>query len=462
MLLLIASLASTVVAAPPTDEPLRLHPDNPHYFLFRGRPTVLVTGTEHYGAVLNADFDFVPYLDTLARDGLNLTRTFSGVYMEHPEAFGIAGNTLSPGPGRLLCPWARSGEPGYAGGGARFDLSRWDDAYFARLREFLRVASERGIVVEYVLFCPFYGDEQWLLSPLHPGNNVNGVGWVGSREDVYALRDEALQRVQEEFVRKAVTELAEFDNLYYEVCNEPYFGGVTSEWQDRIAEVIAETEAGLGVKHLIARNIANGNEQVAERPANVSILNFHYATPPDAVRDNYGLMVPIADDETGFRGTEDKTYRSEAWQFLLAGGAAFDHLDYSFTAGHEDGTFEYPAGQPGGGSTALRFQLGVLKRFMDSLNLVRLSPDGDVVTSPLPEGVSSRSLSEPGRCYGIYVEGPGLSELTLRLPPGSYDAEWVSTLTGEVLDLSQLVADDEVRLSCPPYEYDIALRILRR
>ena len=36
---------------------------------------------------------------------------------------------------------------------------------------------------------------------------------------------------QEAFVRKVVTELNGFDNLYYEICNEPYFGGVTLEWQ---------------------------------------------------------------------------------------------------------------------------------------------------------------------------------------------------------------------------------------
>ena len=61
---------------------LELHPRNPHYFLFRGKPTVLITSGEHYGAVLNGAFDFRKYLDELKRDGLNLTRTFSGVYRE--------------------------------------------------------------------------------------------------------------------------------------------------------------------------------------------------------------------------------------------------------------------------------------------------------------------------------------------------------------------------------------------
>lgn len=48
---------------------MALHPDNQRYFLFRGEPTVLVTSGEHYGAVLNRDFDYVRYLDALGRTG---------------------------------------------------------------------------------------------------------------------------------------------------------------------------------------------------------------------------------------------------------------------------------------------------------------------------------------------------------------------------------------------------------
>src|ERR1043165_6385642 len=85
-----------------TGRPLALHPDNPHYFLFRGRPTMLITSGEHYGAVLNLDFDFKKYLDTLQKDGLNLTRTFSGIYCENDKAFNIKGNTLAPLAGKYI------------------------------------------------------------------------------------------------------------------------------------------------------------------------------------------------------------------------------------------------------------------------------------------------------------------------------------------------------------------------
>jgi len=58
-------VAASGVGAAAEPSPISLHPDNGHYFLFRGKPTVLVTSTEHYGAVLNGDFDYVPYLDEL-------------------------------------------------------------------------------------------------------------------------------------------------------------------------------------------------------------------------------------------------------------------------------------------------------------------------------------------------------------------------------------------------------------
>src|SRR5262245_14696968 len=87
-------------SASPAATPIRLHPENPHYFLFRGQPTILITSGEHYGAVLNAEFDYVTYLNTLQAKGLNLTRIFNGTYYEQANSNPLVGdrNTLAPGP----------------------------------------------------------------------------------------------------------------------------------------------------------------------------------------------------------------------------------------------------------------------------------------------------------------------------------------------------------------------------
>src|SRR2546421_1126572 len=70
---LLVLLLTFCQAASAHSAPIALHPKNPHYFLFRGKPTVLITSGEHYGAVLNLDFNYFEYLATLKAGGLNLT-----------------------------------------------------------------------------------------------------------------------------------------------------------------------------------------------------------------------------------------------------------------------------------------------------------------------------------------------------------------------------------------------------
>ncbi len=131
----------------------------------------------------------------------------------------------------------------------KFDLKSYDEAYFTRLKDFIDQAGKRGVVVELSLFCAIYNDKLWDLNPMKADNNVNGVG-KGGRLDVYNLKDRELTDIQEALVRKIVSELKNSDNVYYEICNEPYFGGVTKEWNDRIAGVIADAEKGLPARHL--------------------------------------------------------------------------------------------------------------------------------------------------------------------------------------------------------------------
>jgi hypothetical protein len=467
--LLLAALPAADVKAP-----LALHPDNPHYFLFRGKPAVLVTSGEHYGAVLNPDFDYKKYLKTLESDGLNLTRTFSGAYVEPAGAFNIAENTLAPARGRFLAPWARSDTPGYAHGGNKFDLARFDDTYFRRLKDFVAEAGKRGVVVEMNLFCPFYEEAQWKLSPLHADNNVNGLGKV-ARTDVYTLdKNGGLLAVQEALVKKVVGELKDFDNVYYEICNEPYFGGVTLAWQHHIADVIAAAEKDFPARHLISQNVANGAAKVEKPHPGVSIFNFHYATPPDTVGMNYGLNKVVGDNETGFRGTRDAAYRMEGWDFVLAGGGLYNNLDYSFTVGHEDGTFDFPATQPGGGGKELRKQLRVLKEFIHGFDFVKMKPDAAALRGEGPAGLSVRGLSEPGRAYAFYLrprvakkgetvpKRPDEVALRLALPAGSYGAEWIDPLSGKVVKDESFTQDGgERKLVAPAFTEDVALRLRR-
>lgn len=169
---IILSLLLTNSLKAQTLDPFQLHPDNPHYFRYQRKPMLLVGSGEHYGSVINLDFDYKKYLQATAADGMNTTRLFAGAYVEKLGDFDIVKNTLAPAPGRLLLPWKRSAVAGYALGGTKFDLSQWDNAYFARLTDFMTEAQKQGIIVEVNLFSSHYADG-WKYSAFNPQNNVN-------------------------------------------------------------------------------------------------------------------------------------------------------------------------------------------------------------------------------------------------------------------------------------------------
>ena len=442
--------------------PLAIHPENPHYFLWRGKPAILIGSGEHYGALLNLDFDYRKYFDTLAADGMMVTRLFSGSYVEPEGAFNIARNTLAPEPGRFISPWARSNQPGYANGGNRFDLDRWDASYFDRLKALATYAESKGIVIEFTLFCPMYEDKQWNLSPMNGTNNVNAIGNV-SRLDVFTVgKDGGLLAVQEALARKIVIELNPMDNVIFEIMNEPYqVRGVPLDWQHRIAEVIVETERGLPKKHLISQNVANKSGIVQPAHPAVSVFNFHYAAP-EAVTANYQLDKVIGDNETGFKGTDDTPYRLEAWDVVMSGGGLFNHLDYSFAAGYESGTFEYPPSQPGGGNPGFRRQMRVLRDFIHGLDFVRMRPDDAMITD-VSAGVTARALVLPQKAIAIFLRGGGSpTTLSVRIPAGTWTVEWVDTRTGQVARRPDVSGGKVQTLAAPAYDTDIALRLLQQ
>jgi hypothetical protein len=141
----------------------------------------------------------------------------------------------------------------------------------------------------------------------------------------------------------------------------------------------------------------------------------------------------------------------------------YNNLDYSFVAGHEDGSFKYPVKSPGGGGHALRQQMKVLKDFIHSFAFVRMKPDEAVLQGGLPAKGRARVLSEPGKQYAIYLFGGPAAKLELKLPKGDYTVEWIDPTSGKVLQTSRVTASKaETVLPSPRFTTDIALRVRLR
>lgn len=311
-------------------EPVRVFPANPHYFQFNGKPLVFVTSDHHYGAVIDRDFDYIKFLDTLAAHGMNLTRIYPGGMFEAPDKY-LPGNPLGPSPGRQILPWAKSnqtganpalaepGQPSY-----KLDLNRWNPDYFARLKDFVKQAGKRNIVVEVAFFNGMYFD-CWPIMPLYHGNNIQQVGKYEADEcglfTTADQRNEGVIQHQQAYISKITRELNEFDNLIFDLCDEPSLQGLADgsvknlpdsqviPWLQAMKGAFLKAEATLPKKHLLGKPCKTCR---LIYPMNPGAIGSPLNTSPPQRRPLKKITV-----STGPSSMWNRTIMGMAWQNLI-------------------------------------------------------------------------------------------------------------------------------------------------
>ena len=218
----LAALAVALATLAPAQaaDPLALHPKNPRYLTFRGKATVLVGSGEHYGAVVNRDFDSPEYLDTLAADGLEPHPAPSWGPTTRSPATSASRRTRSPRrrAARSCRGRAATRRGRQTGGRSSTCCSGTPPTSSACDPSWPRRASEASSS-RWSSSPRTYG-RGWPHSPMNAANNVNGVGTV-PKEKAQTL-DNGNLLAEPRVVRKIVAELKDFDNVYYEIQNEPW------------------------------------------------------------------------------------------------------------------------------------------------------------------------------------------------------------------------------------------------
>lgn len=479
---------------------IRIHPGNPKVFEFRGSPLVLVTATEHYGAVMNRPFRFERYLADAAEKKITLTRLFT--LFRELQATCNPYSTCKPESPDYVAPFRRVGPEKALDGELKYDLDEWNPEFFDRLHRFLSLASDCGIIVEVVMLSNTYGDSIWELNPLHPRNNVNGteeIRWF----EYMTRRHPRLFARQAAHVRKIVEETNGYDNVVYEVCNEP--GGwrhpqegstaaEVNEWLTALANVIRKTEAGLPNKHLIAGQEAfayNPTEHVstkAFRDFFVDVVDIHPLPNTTYEQKSYDLgefmskqlrLRPLRDyclatyhepkplniDEDNIASQyKDPAgwtiHRKRAWTTLLCGGH-YDYIDFSIINYCETGTPE--------SQRHIRTWMKHLSGYVHSVDLVRARPAPDIVEEQ-PEHTLQSVLAVAAEDYSIYLAdcreldeaGAGeaiCGEVVCDLPCGGYEAACYSPVTGLYSPWTALQGNRRTSLVLPQFTHDIVLRM---
>jgi hypothetical protein len=86
--------------------------------------------------------------------------------------------------------------------------------------------------------------------------------------------------------------------------------------------------------------------------------------------------------------------RVEAWEFMVGGGAGFNHLNSRYTV-------EDPAGNTPDNVQVLS-GLRNLKNFIYSFDFIKMRADKSFVISGVPRGAYCRGMSQQGEQYALY------------------------------------------------------------
>ena len=478
---------------------VRVDPANPKYLLFRDKPLLLISASEHYGSVINRPFDYEKYLADAANHKMTMTRTFL-LYRELQSARNPS-SPCKPESPDYIAPFERTG-PGVAmDGEPMYDLDRWNPEYFDRLHRFLELASKLGIVVELTVFSNTYSNDVWSLNPFRAENNLQHVGHV-EWEDYTSLKDAELVRRQSQYARKIVQETSRYDNVYYEICNEPG-GGVSGHstpaevdaWQDYMAKAIKDEMSRLGRHHLLAGQGAfNYAEHVdlpmdtAFKSSSFDIVNDHplpnthldghtyqmgnfmskelmLQQVKDFCLEAYHLSKPtVLDEDNAASMYRDLTgwtiHRKRSWTALM-NGCHYDYIDFSITVGSESGTNASQA--------AIRRWMQHLAEFMSAFDTRRAQPSTAWISGYPQNLVVSGMLTPTGKYVAYLADEREVSNplagakirgsVQLSLPSGEYKVGLYSPVTGEFSPMLTMKGGAPSELVLPEFNQDIVIMV---
>jgi len=459
--LVMAALHSNSHAARATG-PLRVCRENPRYFADGSGRVVYLTGSHTWADLVErayedtAPFDFDQFLDFLEAHGHNFIRLWA---WEHTAWMQFTDRMIRYWPH----PWRRTGPGKALDGRPRFDLTKFNERFFRRMRSRVQAAGKRGIYVAVMLFQGFSIEQKgtkgvdpkkgnpWNGHPFNIHNNINGINGDlnsnGEGEEVHTLANRRITRIQEAYVRKVVQTLNDLDNVLYEIANESHGG--STEWQYHMIRFIRRLEATMPKQHPVGMtfqwdsNRPGSNGNLFRSPAEWISPNPSggYRTDPPAAD---GRKVVILDtDHLWGHGGDPKTMTDWVWKSFLRGHNPIFMDPYKDArTGHRlEKKFD-----------PIRRAMGQTLALARKIHLEAMTPRPGLASS-------KHCLADPGGEYLVYLPRGGSVVVDLSAVGGKCRAEWFEPATGRTHPGGEKPGGARRRFKAP-FEGPAVLRIV--
>lgn len=407
-------------SAGPLSGPLRVCRKNPRYFTDRSGRAIYLTGSHTWNNLQDMGptdpppaFDFHEYLDFLGAHHHNFIRLWrwelvtwntSANHAEQPKIHHAAPH-----------PWPRTGPAVALDGKPRFDLNRFNDAYFKRLRSRIEAAGQRGIYVSIMLFEGWglqFVPNGWKAHPFNPANNINGIGKEvnpdGKGLEIYELSIPSITTIQEAYVRRVMDTVHGLDNVLFEISNENH--PRSTKWQYHFIRFIHEDErtgpkqhpAGMTFQYRGGSNATlfeSPGEWISPNPDAPGAFNYRDNPPPANGRK---VVLSDTDHLWGIGGS-----RQWVWKSFLRGLNPLFMDPYKRKILNRGSSAQWES---------VRRAMGDTRRFAERMNLAAMSPQWEAAST-------GYCLAHPGIEYLIYQPKSNES-FSVELKPGHYRREW--------------------------------------
>lgn len=351
-------------------------------------------------------------------------------------------------------PFARSGQGSAWDGLSRYDLTRYNDWYWSRLKQFADLADEKGLVLvhqQYFQHNIIEAGAHWADFPWRTANNINHTGfpepppYAGDKRifmaaQFYDITDPVRRKLHTAYIRKCLDNFADNNGVIHLIGAE-FTGPVTfvEFWIDTILEWEKETGKKVLIGLSTTKDVQDAILADPVRSAAITVIDirqWHYQ--PDgslyapkggqnlAPRQHARLLKPKKSSfEQVYRAVHECRERYAGKAVVYAGSAYEEQSWAAFMAGGS--LAGIPAIAAGG--------------FLEAAATMQ-----PIVLPGSPQG--QWALGNNGNAYIIYTNNNAPVQLDLS-KAGAYHVYWISPTDGHLLKKEKQKGGKQVSLASP-------------
>ena len=442
-LALVGAAAAAVPAARKPGGRIEPYEKNPRYWQYKGKPVLLLGGSEDDNLFQLPHLK--KHLDAMKAAGANFIR-----------------NTMSDRKDRgfELYPFKPLGD-------GKYDLSLWNDEYWARFANMLRWTSERDIIVQIEIWDRFdYSRNNWPGHPYNPANNINYTskqsGLAGKYPDHPGKNKQpfffttpkqknntVVLQYQQRFADKLLSYSLKYHHVLYCMDNETsaqeawatYWAGhvrrraaeagkkvcITEMWDDWDLKTARHKRTLDHPERYDFADVSQNNQKKGQMHwDNFQWVRRHIAKRPRPLNTvkTYGA------DGGRYGSARDGVERW--WRHVIGGAAA--------------ARFHRPDSGLGLSKQAVA-SLQAARKLESLIKLWDVEPAGGLLADRSDN--EAFVAARPGRAYALYFTHGGSVRLDLRKHSGEYDLRWIDITTGKWGRQTSLTGGQWVKIDAP-------------